>query len=245
MRVIRIAVLTLKEQHPQRQEPAPLHAPWTSTTRCRGCLRPACARSTGSATTGAAARTRRRGSRVDVRARPRPCGRLWALCTLRPTPWAAPGGGVPVPRRRWGAESSGDTTMTDSLALGRRYAFVHAHCYLPWRARTRRVIHALLALSETLNHTCTTLSRKCSELGGHPQRVPLTHALIQPFCVPSCLLAYLVLVGPTHTSTASCSLLHLSLLPPTPLLAPAPWSLAVLAELGDVCGGAGRAAQAV
>ena len=89
------------------------------------------------------------------------------------------------------------------------------------------------------------VSHKCSELGGHPQRVPLTHALIQPFCVPSCLLAYLVLVGPTHTSTASCSLLHLSLLPPTPLLAPAPWSLAVLAELGDVCGGAGRAAQAV
>ena len=192
----------------------------------------------GSATTGAAARTRRRGSRVDVRARPRPCGRLWALCTLRPTP---PGGGVLVPRRRWGAESSGDTTMTDSLALGRRYAFVHA-CYLPWRARTRRVIHALLALSETLNHT---VSHKCSELGGHPQRVPLTHALIQPFCVPSCLLTYLVLVWPTHTSTASCSLLHLSLLPPTPLLAPAPWSLAVLAELGDVCGGAGRAAQAV
>ena len=108
------------KQQPQRQVSAPLHAPWTSTTRCRGCLRPACARSTGSATMGAAARTRRRGSRVDGRARPRPCGLLWALCTLRPSPMAAPRGGVPVPRRRWGAESSGDTTMTGSLAPGRR-----------------------------------------------------------------------------------------------------------------------------
>ena len=110
----------LQNSQPQRQVSEPLHAPWTSTTRCRGCLRPACARSTGSATMGAAARTRRRGSRVDGRARPRPCGLLWALCTLRPSPMAAPGGGVPVPRRRWGAESSGDTTMTGSLAPGRR-----------------------------------------------------------------------------------------------------------------------------
>ena len=78
----------------------------------------------------------------------------------------------------------------------------------------------MLAFSETLNHTGTTLwSHKISELGGHPQRVPLTHSLVLPFNLPSCLLAYHVpgSCAPPHTSTP---LLTRSYTPPHSLLRP-------------------------